>query len=268
MSDALNTVSDSGDNAGISAASDSPFNPDNVRVILCHPAGQCNVGAVARSMACFGLRRLILVDPLNPPDQEAHNWSCHGSSLLDSCELLPTLAAALEGVTLAAGFTRREGKYRHQMMSLPEFHNHLIAQPHLGQLALVFGNEERGLTNEEIELCHKLVHIPSWGSLNLGHAVSLGLYELFARDRAPELVNSEKHELASPELRQALIKAIAGHLEAMNYPKHRASLAGEMVKFANLLERAQLEKWEVNYLGGMFKQLRNYCDSLKKRNAD
>ena len=241
----------------------SPFNPQNVRVVLCHPAGQCNVGAVARSMACFGLQRLILVDPLHAPDQEARNWSCHGAPLLERCEIMPSLAQALEGVTLAAGFTRREGKDRHQMMSLPEFHEHLKNSPNLGGLALVFGNEESGLTNEETDACHKLVNIPSLGSLNLSQAVSLGLYELFCRERAPELVHSERHELASPELRQSLVKAISGHLAAMNYPHHRASLTEEMVKLANLLERAKLEKWEVNYLGGMFKHLRNYCDSLK-----
>ena len=244
----------------------SPFNPANVRVVLCHPAGQANIGAVARSMACFGLDQLILVDPLAEPGVEAGNWACaHGTPVLQACSIVPTLDKALQGVTLAAGFTRREGHDRHQMMSLPEFHGHLLDNPQLGGLALVFGNEESGLSNAETDACHKLVNIPSLGSLNLAHAVSLALYELFARERAPELVHSETHELASPELRQSLVKAIGEHLAAMGYPSHRSTLTAEMVKFANLLERARLEKWEVNYLGGMFKQLRNNCE---KRSAE
>ena len=246
---------------GLSSAPTSPFNPTNVRVVLCHPAGQANIGAAARSMACFGLSQLILVNPVAEPGIEAHNWACaHGVGVLDVCTVVPTLADALQGVTLAAGFTRREGHDRHQMMSLPEFHQHLRESPDLGGLALVFGNEESGLSNTETDACHKLVSIPSLGSLNLAHAVSLALYELFARERAPELVHSERHELAPPELRQSLVKAIGEHLAAMGYPSHRSTLTAEMVKMANLLERAKLERWEVNYLGGMFKQLRNHYE--------
>ncbi len=248
--------------SGLSQAPNSPFNPDNVRVVLCHPAGQANIGAAARSMACFGLSRLILVNPLAEPGTEARNWACaHGVPVLESAVTVSTLAEALQGVTLAAGFTRREGHDRHQMMSLPEFHQHLRDNPNLGGLALVFGNEESGLSNAETDACHKLVNIPSFGSLNLAHAVSLGLYELFARERAPELVHSEQHELASPALRQSLVKAIGEHLAAMGYPSHRSTLTAEMVKMANLLERARLEKWEVNYLGGMFKQLRSHFEN-------
>ena len=248
--------------SGLSQAPNSPFNPDNVRVVLCHPAGQANIGAAARSMACFGLRRLILVNPLAEPGTEARNWACaHGVPVLESAVTVSTLAEALQDVTLAAGFTRREGHDRHQMMSLPEFHQHLLDNPNLGGLALVFGNEESGLSNAETDACHKLVNIPSFGSLNLAHAVSLGLYELFARERAPELVHSEQHELASPALRQSLVKAIGEHLAAMGYPSHRSTLTAELVKMANLLERARLEKWEVNYLGGMFKQLRSHFEN-------
>ncbi|MDO5297726.1 MAG: TrmH family RNA methyltransferase [bacterium] len=244
------------------ASNNSPFNPANVRVVLCHTAGQANIGAVARSMACFGLEKLFLAAPLAAPGSEARNWACaHGLPVLNSCTIVPTLAEALQGTNLAAGFTRREGHDRHQMMSLPEFHQHLLNSPNLGGLALVFGNEESGLSNAETEACHKLVNIPSFGSLNLAHAVSLGLYELFARERAPELVHSEQHELASPELRRSLVKAIGEHLAAMGYPSHRSTLTAELVKMANLLERARLEKWEVNYLGGMFKQLRNHYES-------
>lgn len=228
--------------------------PEDVRVVLVSPEGEANMGAVARTMACFGLADLVLVTPYRQPGEDARNWACHGTPVLEGCRLAASLDEALEGVNLAVGLTRRAGKRRHRMLSPRDFKTEVLPRSLPGRVALVFGTEERGLSNDELDRCHRLVRIPSQGSLNLAHAVTIMLYELFGRE---EPVRSGKgHQPASPELRRRMLDALAGHLRVMGYPFHQASLEEEMTKLADILERAELEEWETNFLGGMFKHLR------------
>lgn len=228
--------------------------PSDVRVVLCSPEGEANMGAVARSMSCFGLTDLVLVTPYRQPAQEARNWACQGEPLLDAVAIVDSLDAALEGINLAAGLTRRAGKRRHRMLSPRDFKTDILPRSLPGRIALVFGTEETGLSKEELDRCHRLVRIPTLGSLNLAHAVTIMLYELFGRE---EIVQSGKgHRAAPPELRRKMMDALAGHLRVMQYPHHQASLEEEMTKLGDILERADLEEWETNFLLGMFKHLR------------
>ncbi|MGI5844619.1 MAG: RNA methyltransferase [Candidatus Xenobium sp.] len=232
----------------------SILSPEDVRVVLVSPEGEANIGAVSRSMVCFGVQELVLVTPYRQPAEEARNWACHGLPVLEGSRIASSLDEALEGVNLVAGLTRRAGKRRHRMLSPVEFKTRILPRSLPCRLALVFGTEESGLSNEELDRCHRLVKIPSRGSLNLAHAVSLMLYELFGR--AETISSTRTARLASPELRRKMLDALAGHLQAMGYPFHQASLEEEMTKLSDILERAELEEWETNFLGGMFKHLR------------
>ena len=228
--------------------------PKDVRVVLVSPEGEANMGAVARTMACYGLEDLVLVTPYRQPAEEARNWACHGLPVLEGSRQVESLDQALEGINLAAGLTRRAGKRRHRMLSPKEFKTEVLPRSLPCRVALVFGTEESGLSNEELDRCHRLVRIPSLGSLNLAHAVTIALYELFGRE---EPVHSQRaHRPASPELRRRMLDALAGHLSAMGYPFHQATLEEEMTKLSDILERADLEVWETNFLGGLFKHLR------------
>jgi TrmH family RNA methyltransferase len=228
--------------------------PANTTVILCNPEGEANIGGTARAMTCFGINHLVLVNPVNEPGVTAYNWACHGSEILDNLKQVNSLAEALQDVNLAFGFTRRCGKRRHKLLSLPSLKQELDVAPCPGRAALVFGNEKSGLSNEELEGCHRLVTIPSHGSLNLSHSVSLALYELFGRGLEVPGVYNKK--LASAEKRHSLMLAVAKYLQAMGYPPQRgASPLEEIAKFTDILDRAQLEEWEIGYIGGMFKHL-------------
>lgn len=228
--------------------------PEDVRVVLCTPEGEANMGMVARSMACFGLADLVLVTPYRQPAEEARAWACQGGPVLDSVRIVESLDLALEGVNLAAGLTRRRGKRRHRMLSPREFKRDVLPRSLPGRIALVFGTEETGLSKEELDRCHRLVRIPSLGSLNLSHAVSVMLYELFGTEEAVPSGNTAA--LASPDSRRKTMDAIAGHLRVMEYPFHEATLEEEMTKLSDILERAALEEWETKFLLGMFKHLR------------
>ncbi|MBQ7503248.1 RNA methyltransferase [bacterium] len=238
--------------------------PKNTKVILCSPEGEANMGGAARTMSCFGVEELILVAPRHQPERTAKNWACHGLPVLEAAVQVPTLDEAVKDVNLIAGFTRRCGRSRHKLLSLPEFYRELASHPQPGKVALVFGNEESGLSNQEIEGCHRLVTIPSQGSLNLSHAVSLALYELFGRQQP--VPGTRPKKLASPEQRKILIDVLSRYLGDMGYPPQRGtSLTKEMARFADIIDRAHLEEWEINYLGGMFKHLHVKYHEFKQK---
>ena len=241
-------------------------------VVLCSPEGEANMGGAARSMTCFGLNKLVLVSPRKQPGITAQNWACHGLEVLQAARQVSTLEEALSDVNFAFGFTRRYGKKRHKLLSLPDLKGELDAHAQPGKVALVFGNEESGLSNEDLEGCHRLVTIPSEGSLNLSHSVSLALYELFGRSHS--VPGTQQKKLASAEKRLKLMKAVGNYLGEMGYPPQRgASKLEEIAKFSDILDRAQLEDWEIGYIGGMFKhlyvkfqELQNQIDNLKLEN--
>lgn len=253
------------------------FCPSDFRIVLCSPEGEANVGATARSMACFGLTDLVLVTPHHLPDEQAHNWSCHGSTILEHARIVSSLDEALSEVNLAVGFTRRTGRKRHKVSTVADLSQELQQHPNPGRVALLFGTEMSGLSTEELDACHRLAIIPSLGSLNLGHAVSIALYELFGRSLQPELKPQVKplkaqllaapEKLAPPQLTKCMLSAIADHLRTMGYPFHKASLSEEMKKLANIVDRARLETWETNFLGGLFKHLRLRFEELSQQQA-
>ena len=223
-------------------------------IILCSPEGEANIGGAARAMMCFGAERLILVNPRCQLTSTAYNWACHAHHILDSCRQVDALAEAIEDCNVVLGFTRRWGKRRHKLYSLEKIHAELEAHPQPGKVALVFGNEESGLSNEELEACQRLVTIPTQGSLNLSHSVSLALYELFGRQRP--IPGAYAKKLADAQRRKLMMQAIGQYLQALGEPPQRgASSLEELGKLADIFDRAQLEEWEVNYLAGMFKHL-------------
>jgi len=136
--------------------------------------------------------------------------------------------------------------------------------PPTTKVGLVFGNEESGLSKNHLALCHCSAEIPvvaEDGSLNLGHAVTTTLYELVSRPHAPIESPQAKnhHELPAPssDLR-LLIKNCEQTLRRVGYPRHRSSLAQELVKLQSITLRSQLQNWEVKLLLGMIKQM-NYA---------
>lgn len=226
-----------------------------MRVVLVNPQGEANLGAVARAMSTFSLARLVLVSPHAPVGEEARNWACHGGPVLDSCLSVGSLEQALEGVTLALALSRRRGKRRHRMTSLAGLNVESLLP---AEVALVFGNEESGLSNQHLDLCQRTVFIPTdevTGSMNLGHAVSVTLYELFGR-QVVRPASKTREAPASPELVARMLREVADFLEPTGYPTHQATLEEEMTKLGDIVSRCRLEEWEVHFLLGILKQVR------------
>lgn len=165
-----------------------------------------NVGSVARAMANFGLRRLVLVNPAPEvlSDPSLAPMARTAVELIRNATSVSTLEEALNGVEVALGFTTRTGKRRRDGIELRQAIERLGGELSGARVAAVFGREDRGLTNAELDLCHWLVRIPTHPdltSLNLSQAVVLFAYELDQARRAGLPPNPTPRTVASvPEM--------------------------------------------------------------------
>lgn len=152
--------------------------PD-IRVVLCQPRNPLNIGAAARAVSNFGFRHLRVVNPYDPAFREAVS-AVGGAPVLQSAELLDHVADALHDCTMVVGTTAiGHRELQHPLLTLAEVTP--LIRANNGPVALLFGSEKFGLSNEEMAFCHHLVHIPTspqTPSMNLGQAVAVCLYEL------------------------------------------------------------------------------------------
>jgi tRNA/rRNA methyltransferase len=156
----------------------------NCRIVLVRPKIAANIGATARVMRNMGLSRLVLVAPeADPNAPEARRLSTQGENVLDGAHTVAELGDALAECVFVVGTSARTGgPYRRQTVVGPDQIMPLIvSRINSGPVALVFGPEPSGLTDEEVTRCHFLIHIPTdeaYPALNLAQAVAICTYEL------------------------------------------------------------------------------------------
>lgn len=237
-----------------------------VRIVLVEPAGPLNVGAIARVMKNMGLSQLILVNPqCDPLDADARKMAVHAADILSAAQQVDSLAAALTGCQRTIATTARSRTLETQL-ELPRHALPWLIEAEAMPLrsAVIFGPEDRGLSNQELNYAQRFVRIPShpdYPSLNLAQAVAVCCYELYQFTLAP----ASSLELPSPALPlsapTAPTEALEGyyqHLEALLlkigylYP-HTA--VARMEKFRRLFNRASLSAPEVAMLRGVLSQM-------------
>ena len=227
-----------------------------LRVVLSHTSHPGNIGAAARAMKTMGFDDLVLVAPRHFPDPDATAMAAGAADVLQAARVVDTLEAAIAECTLAVGFSARGRDLSHAPAALRGLAPEILATAEAGTVALVFGNETSGLSNEELLRCQRLAHIPAnpaYSSLNLAAAVQVFAYEL--RMAAGEPLGPEPPAvLATHED----IEGFYAHLEQvmcesgfMN-PEHPRRL---MPRLRRLFARTGLEPEEVNILRGILKAL-------------
>lgn len=152
-----------------------------VRVVLSRPSHPGNIGAAARAIKTMGLGQLVLVAPKAFPHPEATSRASGATDVLDAARVVDTLQEALAGTVLAAALTSRIREMCAAPRWASELSPELLQFAAQGDVAIVFGNETFGLSNEEVMLCQRAVTIPAnpaYASLNLGAAVQVIAYEL------------------------------------------------------------------------------------------
>jgi tRNA/rRNA methyltransferase len=223
-------------------------------IVLVRPKFPENIGAVARVMKNMGLSRLILVDGCSPLHANAYKVASGAEDILERAEELPSLTEAISDTACVVGTTSRKGEERGPLFSPRDLVRELIPLSIKNSIALVFGSEREGLTNEELSHCHLYVRIPSstaFPSLNLSHAVMVLCYELFqscipTEERSTELVKTEDLEKMLEHMERTL--SDIGFLDA----KHPVPI---MRVLRRLFGRNRLDSREVRILHGIWSKM-------------
>ena len=228
----------------------------SLSVALVETRNPVNIGAVARAMANFGLRRLLLVEPRAFPHPEASRMAAGGGEVVRAAQVFGSLEEALSGHSLALAFTRREGKARRPFLTPRDAARRVLEVAGArGRVALVFGREDHGLSNAALALCPEVVVIPSdpaCASLNLAQAVAVAAYEIFVEAARPHLL--APLPAASMEETGALLEHWRRALLSVGFldPKHPERM---LRYFERLFARAGLTGRDVRALRGLAHQM-------------
>ncbi|MEZ5613884.1 MAG: RNA methyltransferase [Rhodocyclaceae bacterium] len=232
---------------------------DRIRIVLSHTSHPGNIGAAARAMKTMGLTRLYLVNPCADPDGVGRARSSNARDVLEGAVVCASLEEALEGTVRAAAMTARQREMAPPPMWAREAAQQIVAAATHGPVALVFGNETAGLSNEELALCSLPVMIPAnpdYSSLNLAAAVQVMGYELRLAALDPGAPPAPENPPATAEE----IRHFYAHLEAAVTrsgfldPAHPKRI---MPRLRRLFDRLDLERDEVSLLRGMLKTFTN-----------
>ncbi len=232
----------------------------HIRFVLVGTQHPGNIGAAARAMKTMGLARLVLVAPEKPLDDVAFRRSAGAEDVLGDAPVFASLAEAVADCRLVMGCTARARRVQLEEL-LPEVAGQRAvakaAEP--AEVAFVFGRERTGLTNEELQLCHAAVHIPSdpeFSSLNLAAAVQVLAYEvrmaaLEAEASAPAPVELGHGEApASHAQLEGLFGQFGETLDQIDFHKGRAPESA-MRKLRRLFMKAELSEQEVRLMRGI-----------------
>ncbi len=239
-----------------------------IRIVLVGTQHPGNLGAAARAMKTMGLSRLVLVAPEKPPDAVSVSMSAGAHDLLFDAPVFATLAEAVADCRHVMGCTARARRIALPEHSPREGATRAIAiAADGGEVAIVFGRERTGLDNDELQLCHAALHIPSdpdFSSLNLAAAVQVLSYELrlallehaartqsdAGQGRAAHAGAANPEPVASHAELEGFFTQLGETLDAIDFHKGRAPDSA-MRKLRRLFLRADLEAREVRLLRGI-----------------
>lgn len=234
----------------------------NLRVVLVATRNPLNIGAAARAMSNFGIAPLRVVNPYERAFREARS-AVGAADLLAQAEQYDGVAEAVADCKLVIGTTVADSRdLQHRLHSLDTASRTIKSQLQAGPVALLFGSERFGLSNEEMSHCHWMMRIPTreeHGSMNLGQAVAICLYEL-VRGRKTMPANQIKKEMVRKKDKIAgsgeverLTQILLQVLRDSEYIKPRAVASEE--KLRRLVRRMELNANDADVLVGMMRQV-------------
>lgn len=232
----------------------------NIRIVLVETSHTGNMGSVARAMKTMGLSNLYLVNPLVKPDSQAIALAAGASDVIGEAHIVDTLDQALEGCSLVVGTSARSRSLPWPMLEPRECGVKSVQEGQQAPVALVFGRERAGLTNEELQKCHYHLAIaanPEYSSLNLAMAVQIIVYEVrMAFLESQKTVQPEYEDSPYPLVDD--LERFYQHLEQVMIHSgfiREGSPGQVMSKIRRLYTRARPERDELNILRGMLSSL-------------
>ena len=243
----------------------------NIRIVLVNTTHPGNIGSAARAMKTMGLSSLYLVDPVTFPSGEARALSSGATDLLESAVVTSTLKEAIADCELVVGASARVRGISLDLIDPRDTAQDVVAEAVGGtRVALVFGREDRGLTNEELRLCHRQVHIPSvaeFSSLNLAASVQVLSYEvrmaLLALQGESKVPEKRENELASSEQMEGYFVHLKETLEDVGFFKS-CNPEKIMTKLRHLYARSRPDSVEYNILRGVLSETQAALRNLRK----
>lgn len=237
---------------------------ERVCVVLVEPRHPGNVGMVCRAMKNMGITSLRLVNPCAVDHPEARKFAVSAGDILQSARLFPSLEEALSDVVFSVATTRRFGKYREEVMSVEETAKTLHLRSQEGNVALVFGREDNGLTTEELSRCSAVgtIDTAEYGSLNLAQAVLIFCHELWRSRGGKGAESSPGREPASTKELEALFSHMETTLLRIGFlnPENPAHI---MRTLRRVIHRARVDSREAAILRGIMSQIDWACDSFR-----
>ncbi len=247
----------------------------NIRIILVNTTHPGNIGAAARAMKTMGLCHLYLVAPKKFPDPEAVAMAAGAEDVLSQAVVVQSLEDAIADCQLVLATSARSRARPWPMLSPREMGEKINIEKHQNKIAVVFGRESSGLSNEELQLAHYHVQIPSsedYGSLNVAQAVQVLCYEI----RIAYLSSIREVQGDQPVAPTSDFNIYPDAKKLADFYQHLEALLTEvefidaqkpmhqMQKLRRIFTKSRLEIPEVQLLRGIFTDIQQYVKKLRK----
>ena len=247
------------------------MNTDNIRIVLVNTSHPGNIGGVARAMKNMGLTRLYLVAPRDYPNEQAEWRAVSAKDILDTAIIVPTLEDAITDCQFVVGTSARERRIPWPLLDARQCAGRMAQASSQEQVAVLFGREDRGLTNEELRVCNLHLNIPTSGaysSLNLAMAVQIVAYELHMLRSSVELPVNELEQWDSPFASKGNMEHFYQHLEETLIDVEFLDPTAPrqlMSRLRRLYTRVRLDEMELNILRGVLSETQKWVKRARKR---
>ena len=238
------------------------------RIVLVEPQGALNVGSVARVMMNFEFSELFLVNPrCDPQSEDAFKMATHAKEILEKAKIVQNLENALQGCTRVIATTAKQ-RHRNRQLEGPKLPLSWLVQAETPN-AIIFGAEDRGLSNEELEWAQRWVRIPTgtYQTLNLAQSVAICCYELFKiKEQSPQDL-SKTAIISEAEINQInqFLGRWAYQLQQVGFLQSHTR-TNRMAKLRSILYRSELSQKDLALLEGIVSQT-NWALSTNQPNA-
>ena len=235
---------------------------DNIRIILVNTSHTGNIGSTARAMKTMGLSKLWLVDPVQEPDSHSSALAAGATDVLGNARIVKTLDEAIAGCRLVVATSARSRTLSWPVMDPRDSGLKLVEEAQTGEVALIFGRENNGLSNDELQKAHFHAVIPAnpdYSSLNLAAAVQTLCYEIRMAHLASTEIKSADEPYPLVEDLERFYTHLEGTLSKTDFivKNHPGQV---MAKLRRLFNRARPETQELNILRGILSSI----DKLSK----
>lgn len=233
----------------------------NLYVVLVWPENTGNVGFVARAMKNFGVQNLRIVGDDVREDQYAQMFSVHAKDVLNDADVFDDLEDALADIDLVWASSARAGgrlSVSRALVPLPELPNPSLLN---AKIALVFGRESAGLTNDELALCDLVFTIPTsreYRSMNLSHAIAVTLYDIYRRAMEGVEFEQVRHAVATKRQREQVCIFFDELVDMTSLKDFKRPIAKQV--FRNLLARAYITGREAATMTGTIRRIKELVE--------